>query len=83
MVQYLARLWYAKAAQVLVIELCLQCRLIPAQTSIYLFSSPRVYPSMDLTIVLPTDMQNRHDYNAFPLPNSTAHCELMETSDFH
>jgi hypothetical protein len=38
---------------------------------------------MDLTIVLSTDMQNRHDYDAFPLPNSKAQCELMDVSHFH
>jgi hypothetical protein len=42
-----------------------------------------VYLSMDLTIVLPTDMQNRHEYNAYPLPNSTAQCELMDMSQYH
>jgi hypothetical protein len=38
---------------------------------------------MDLTIVLSADMQNRHDYHAFPLANATAQCELMDMSHYH
>jgi hypothetical protein len=42
-----------------------------------------MYVSMALTIVLSTDMQNRHDYNAFQLANVTAQCELMDISHYH
>jgi hypothetical protein len=38
---------------------------------------------MDLTIVLSTDIQNLHDYDAFQLPNSTAQYELMDMSHPH
>jgi hypothetical protein len=57
---------YAKIAQVLAVELCWQCRLIQAQTSIHLLS-PRIYLSVCLTIVLSTDTQKWHDYDAFQL----------------
>jgi hypothetical protein len=33
--------------------------------------------SLDLTIVLSTDIQNWHDYHTLKLPNSTAQCELI------
>jgi hypothetical protein len=33
---------------------------------------------MDLTILLPTDIQNWHNYNAFQPPNSTAQRERMD-----
>jgi hypothetical protein len=35
----------------------------------HLFSPRILQLSMDLTIVLSTDLQNWHDYNAFQLPN--------------
>jgi hypothetical protein len=37
---------------------------------------------MDLTIVLSAGMQNWHDYDAFPLANATAQCELMDISHY-
>jgi hypothetical protein len=46
----------------------------PVRVSIHLFS-PSIYLSLDLTIVLSTNIQNWHDYNAFQLPKSTAQCE--------
>jgi hypothetical protein len=72
-----------KIAQVLAVELCLQCQLISAtkQTTIHLFS-PRIKQLMDLTIVLPTDIQ-WHDYNAFHLPNSTTQCEVIGMLHYH
>jgi hypothetical protein len=38
-----------------------------------------VYPS----IVLSTDAQNWHDYDAFQLPNSTGQYELIDMSHYH
>jgi hypothetical protein len=38
---------------------------------------------MYLTIVVSTDIQNWHDYNAFQLPNSTAQYELIDMSHYH
>jgi hypothetical protein len=38
---------------------------------------------MDLTILLFTDIQNWHDYNAFQLVNSTALYELIDMSHYH
>jgi hypothetical protein len=50
--------------------------------SMHLFS-PRIYLSVYLTIVLSTDTQNWHDYNAFQLPNSAAQYELFDMLDYH
>jgi hypothetical protein len=65
-----ANIRYVKIAHVLAVEVCLQCRLISAQTSIHLFS-PRIHLAMNkyLSIVLSTGIQNWHDYNAFQLPD--------------
>jgi hypothetical protein len=45
--------------------------------------SPRIYPSVYLNIVLSTDTQNWHDYNAFQLPNATGHYQLIDMSHCH
>jgi hypothetical protein len=45
--------------------------------------SPSIHLSMDLTIVLSTDIQNWHDCNAFQLPSSTAQCEQIGMSHHH
>jgi hypothetical protein len=45
--------------------------------------SRRIYLSMDLTIIPSTEMKSWHDYNAFPLPNLTAQCALMDMSHYH
>jgi hypothetical protein len=45
---------------------------------------PRIYVvSMDLTIVLSTDIQNWQDYDAFHLLNLTARYELIDMSHYH
>jgi hypothetical protein len=38
---------------------------------------------MDQSIVLSTDVQNWHDYDAFQPPHSTAQCEGMDMSHYH
>jgi hypothetical protein len=45
--------------------------------------SPRIYLSLYLTIVLSTNTQSWHDYNAFRLPNSTGQYELIDMSHDH
>jgi hypothetical protein len=53
-----------------------------ANTSVY--SKHKVYLSMALTFVLlSTDIQNCHDYNAFQLPNATAQCKQIDMSHHH
>jgi hypothetical protein len=49
---------------------------------IHLFS-PRLYLSVYLTIVLSTDTQNWHDYDAFQLPNSIAKYELIDMPHYN
>jgi hypothetical protein len=68
----------AKIAQALAVELCRQCWLIQVQSSVHLFSPSilAIYESNCLS----TDIQNRHDNNAFQLPHSTAQCELIDIS---
>jgi hypothetical protein len=45
--------------------------------------SKYIFPSMDLTIFLSTDVKTCHDYNAFQLPNSTAQTEIIDMSTYH
>jgi hypothetical protein len=42
-----------------------------------------MYLSVYLTIVLSSDTQNWHDYDAFQLSNLTAQYELIDMSHYH
>jgi hypothetical protein len=49
--------------------------IVSAYVFVLLLLRKLYYLSRDLAIILSTEIQNWHAYNAFEVPNSTAQCE--------